>query len=171
MLEALLEQALVVRTTSLMEIARSDLVAEQAAMQTHLDQVTSLSRFHLEAGLADAELALQRAEGLMASEYSDELARLVSTQRRVFREHGKILEQEAKLTGKRGSNTSNSSNGTDKNPESLPASTQSSCRDPHIWKRPLKLWHRSETSTLALLPPLSNNAASAYIPRRGPSWY
>ena len=41
---------------------------EQAAMQARLNKVVAESRLNYDVGLADAEIAIQRAEGLMASE-------------------------------------------------------------------------------------------------------
>ena len=90
MLEVKLEQALVACLTSLTDIATSNLVAERAAMQMRLDQVTSVSRLRLEAGLAAGEQALKRAETTIAAEHREELMQVVAAQCRAFREHDAI---------------------------------------------------------------------------------
>ena len=93
MMKASFEQALVVRSMKSADLARTSLVAEQAAMKPRLDQVTVVSLLHLEAGLTDADIALQHAVDLMASEYGEELKRVVYTQRGVFREHDAIRDE------------------------------------------------------------------------------
>ena len=95
MLKTRLERALAARATDLTDIATSKLSAEQAAMQARLDQVTSMSRLRLEAGLANAEQALNRAETTIASEHQEGLLQAVAAQRGAFREHDSIRDEEA----------------------------------------------------------------------------
>ena len=53
-----LEQALVVRMTSLADYAASDLLTERAALQRRLDHATATAELRCEAGRAASDLAL-----------------------------------------------------------------------------------------------------------------
>ena len=76
-----LERALVIRVTSITDMAAKDLVTDWAALHMRLDQVTSAARLRLEAGFVASDLALQRAKGLIVTEYREELLQVVMAQR------------------------------------------------------------------------------------------
>ena len=86
---------LLLERPSFTDMARTNLVAEQAAVQARLVQVAAASRASYVQDLANRDLAFRRAEGLMAREYSEELEQVVATERRAFRKHDAIRNEEA----------------------------------------------------------------------------
>ena len=85
LLQAELQQALVVRATNTAGAAVADLTAAKAALQAQFDQATAALQARYSAGVNAAEGQFRDAEAHSSAEHCEELQRVISSQRLAFR--------------------------------------------------------------------------------------